>query len=145
MKVSKLFFVFLFFFSISLQAQEWETDFETAKTLAANQDRNIVLVFSGSDWCAPCIKLERKVWSTNTFIDYAAENFVLLKADFPKKKKNRLPKETIAQNKALAEKYNLEGIFPLVVIMNEKGEVLKTTGYEKMDVDEYIAVFNSYK
>ena len=71
-------------------AQDWQTDFETAKKIALEKNQNIVLVFQGSDWCAPCIKLDREIWSTSEFKTYAEANFILLKADFPRKKKNSL-------------------------------------------------------
>jgi thiol-disulfide isomerase/thioredoxin len=39
--------------------QDWKTNFELVKKEAASQSKPIVLVFSGSDWCAPCIKLDK--------------------------------------------------------------------------------------
>ncbi len=45
-----------------VSAQEWQLDLNKAQKLAQETDRNIILVFSGSDWCAPCIKLEREIW-----------------------------------------------------------------------------------
>jgi len=71
-------------------AQEWQTDFTIAKEIAAKEGKPIILVFQGSDWCAPCIKLDREIWSTDTFKEYAKENYVMLKADFPRRKKNTL-------------------------------------------------------
>ncbi len=127
-----------------INGQDWETDFESAKKKAIEQDRNIVLVFSGSDWCAPCIKLETEIWSTKEFRNYARENFVMLKADFPRKKKNKLTDEQQKQNNQLAEKYNTQGYFPLVVVMDKNDKVLGTTGYEKMETFEYIKLLSSF-
>ena len=42
-------------------SQNWLTDFENAKELAKEENKKIILVFSGSDWCAPCIKLENEI------------------------------------------------------------------------------------
>ena len=127
-----------------INGQDWETDFESAKKKAIEEDRNIVLVFSGSDWCAPCIKLETEIWSTKEFRNYARENFVMLKADFPRKKKNKLTDEQQKQNNQLAEKYNTQGYFPLVVVMDKNDKVLGTTGYEKMETFEYIKLLSSF-
>jgi hypothetical protein len=44
-------------------------------------------VFSGSDWCAPCIKLDKSIWQSTEFKEYAASNLILERADFPKKNK----------------------------------------------------------
>ncbi len=126
-------------------AQEWQTDLTTAKKLATDNDMPIILVFQGSDWCAPCIKLDREIWSSDTFKSYARDHFVMLKADFPKKKGNALPLEQQEKNKALAAQYNQNGYFPYVVVMNKDGNVMGTTSYKKMDPTEYIQLLESFK
>ncbi|MCW5515497.1 thioredoxin family protein [Muriicola sp. Z0-33] len=138
---------FLLFFLMSSLAfsQDWQTDFEQAKTLATQENKNIILVFQGSDWCAPCIKLDREIWSTEEFKNYAAKHFVMLQADFPKKKKNALPVELQNANALLAEAYNKNGIFPLVVIMDNRGKVLGQTSYKKMSPSDYIKLLASFK
>ncbi len=128
----------------SITAQDWNTDFTTAKKLAKTNDLPIVLVFQGSDWCAPCIKLDREVWSTDEFKAYAKEHFVMLQADFPRRKKNALPEEQLNKNKALAENYNRQGIFPFVVVMNANGEVYGETSYKKLTPKEYIQELNLF-
>ena len=59
-------------------AQEWQTDFTVAKDVASKENKPIILVFQGSDWCAPCIKLDREIWSTDTFIKYATKSADIL-------------------------------------------------------------------
>jgi len=124
-------------------AQNWETDINEAKTKAINTNKSIVLVFSGSDWCAPCIKLDKKVFSTKEFMQYASENYVLLKADFPQRKKNKLSKKQKEHNNVLAEKYNKNGYFPLVVVLNNKGMVLGNLGYKNIEAKAYIELINT--
>jgi thioredoxin-related protein len=145
--MKKSFVVALFFlFSIlTIQAQEWQTNFETAKALAAKENHNIVLVFQGSDWCAPCIKLDKEVFSTEVFRQYAQDHFVMLKADFPRKKKNKLEDDQQKQNNELAEKYNQQGIFPFVVMLDKEGKVLGQTGYQKLEPKEYIGLLTSFE
>ncbi len=123
---------------LSLNAQEWETDFETARNIASTENQPIILVFQGSDWCAPCIKLDREIWSTNVFQEYSKDHFVMLQADFPRKKKNALPEEQQQKNNILAEKYNKQGYFPFVVILDNDGNVLGEMGYEKISPQDYI-------
>ena len=94
---------FLFLSSLGF-AQNWSTNIEEAKAKATAENKTIVLVFSGSDWCAPCIKLDKNVWQSEEFKTFAAENLVLVRADFPKKKANVLPEALQNSNKALAEK-----------------------------------------
>jgi thioredoxin-related protein len=126
-------------------AQEWHTDFSKAKKQASENNKNIVLVFQGSDWCAPCIKLDREIWSTPEFIKYANEHFIMVKADFPRKSKNKLTESQQKQNNQLMEKYNTQGYFPFVAVLDKNGKMLGNTGYKKTSPSEYIKTLTSFK
>ena len=144
--MKKAFFLIVFLlFTSAIFAQDWTTNYEEAKTLAAKKNQNIVLVFQGSDWCGPCIKLDREIWSTDTFKEFSRSHFVMLKADFPRKKANQLDSEQIRKNTLLAEKYNPAGYFPFVVVLNKDGNVLGETGYKKVSPKEYIALLESFE
>lgn len=125
-------------------AQNWQTNFEKAKELALKENHRIVLVFQGSDWCAPCIKLEREIWSSPEFQELAKDHFVMLKADFPRKQKNKLPVAQEEHNKALAAKYNPNGYFPFVVVLDAAGKKLGETGYEKIPPKAYFNKLNAF-
>ena len=131
-------------FSLSLSAQNWVTDFETAKTKAEQENKQILLVFSGSDWCAPCIKLDKNIWQTNTFQDYAETHLILLRADFPRRRKNQLSEQQQKHNNNLAEQYNPNGYFPLVVLLNADGTILNKLGYKALEPQAYINEINTY-
>ena len=126
-----------------ISAQNWETNFETAKQKATEENRNILLVFSGSDWCIPCMKLEKNIWESKEFINDSNQHFVLLRADFPKRKANTLSKEQQKQNDKLAELYNKNGLFPLVAILDKNGKMIATTGYKDVSPHEYVAMLHS--
>ena len=104
---------------------DWLTDFEKAKTEAKANHKLILLNFSGSDWCGPCIKLTREVFESETFDKYADANLVRVNADFPRLKKNQLSKEQTKHNEDLADQYNKAGTFPLTLLLDENGKVLK--------------------
>lgn len=123
-------------------SQDWK-NFEEAKTLAAKENKSIILVFSGSDWCAPCIKLDKSIWQSEDFKSEAKKEWVLVKADFPKKKGHELPSALQEQNKSLAEKYNKDGFFPLVVVLDKNGKALGKTGFKNVSPKEYIALLHS--
>ena len=128
--------------SSTIMAQHWETDLNTAEKRAKDEGRNILLVFSGSDWCAPCMKLEKNIWGSKEFIEDSNQHFVLLRADFPKRKANALAKEQQEKNNKLAEIYNKQGLFPFVAILDKNGKVLATTGYKDVGPNEYIAMLH---
>jgi len=129
--------ILLFLITGSVTAQDWLTNIEQAKKTAQNKHKPIFLVFEGSDWCAPCKKLERNILSTPEFKAFAKEHLVLLKADFPRRKKNRLPVAQQKHNNALAEQYNPEGVFPTVIILDAQGNVLGRTGYLRHKTPEF--------
>lgn len=137
----------VFFFILTLSnvavAQNWKLNIDEAKALAAKEDKNIILVFSGSDWCAPCIKLDKNIWQSAEFKAEAERNWILVRADFPKKRQNTLSEEQKAYNGDLAEKYNPQGYFPLVVVMDKNGSVLGKTGFKNVSPMEYIALLHS--
>ena len=139
-KMLLLAFLFTGFFSFS---QNWKNNLEEAKTEAKATNKNILLVFSGSDWCAPCIKLDKNVFQSDVFQSEAENKWVLLKADFPKKKGNLLTPELTTANKKLAEKYNSGGSFPLVVLLDTTGKVIGMLGFKNVSAVEYVALINN--
>lgn len=142
--MKKLLLLLLLTTSLPGFSQKWNTSLSEAKTIASKENKPILLVFSGSDWCAPCIKLEKTVWLSEEFKKEANTGWVLVKADFPKKKNNQQSEEQKNQNKTLAEKYNKEGFFPLVVVLDKTGKVLGKTGYENIKASEYISLIKSF-
>jgi len=104
----------------------WEPDFNNAKKIAKEKNELILLNFSGSDWCGPCIVLRKDYIESQAFTDMAKKNLVLVNADFPRKKKNIGTPEEVKRNEDLAEIYNKEGNFPLTLLLDANGKVLKT-------------------
>ena len=115
----------ILFKGLLLSGPSWETDFTKAKQEAHASNKLILLNFSGSDWCGPCIRMHKEIFETATFSEYANAHLVLLNADFPRLKKHQLSKEQEEKNEALAERYNKKGIFPLTLLLTEDGKVLK--------------------
>src|ERR1700710_1034786 len=99
-------------------ATGWLVNFEEAQQLASEKHRLILLNFSGSDWCGPCIRMKKEVFNSDTFENFASSNLVLLNADFPRSNKNKLTKEQVSRNEALAEKYNSKGKFPFTLLLD---------------------------
>ena len=115
----------ILFSTILFLNASWQTDFERAKSQAKTENKFILLNFSGSDWCGPCIRLHKEIFDSEVFTKYADENLVLVNADFPRLKKNMLSKEQQKQNDALADKYNSDGAFPFTVLLDADGKIIK--------------------
>ncbi|MCL3780987.1 thioredoxin family protein [Prolixibacteraceae bacterium JC049] len=139
-------FVFILLLAAtSVYSQKWYTNYTEAQKQATKQGKNIVMVFSGSDWCAPCIKLEKEIWQSNEFKQFAEKHWILVKVDFPRTRKNKLPKPQLKHNENLASKHNKKGYFPMVVLLSPEGKTLGKTGYKKMAPLAYINHLKSFK
>ena len=140
----KLTYIVVFLLSVMAYAQNWHPSYSDALASAQNEDKPIILVFSGSDWCAPCIKLDRNIWQSQDFKIHARDNYVLYKADFPRKKVNQLPEKTKIENQGLADTFNPDGHFPLVLVLDKDQKVLGRIGYRKISPGEYISLLNTF-
>lgn len=105
----------------------WVTDYARALQRAGEENRFVLMNFTGSDWCGWCIKLDQEVFSRPAFIDFARENLILVYVDYPQKKP--LPAELAQQNEALRRQYGVQG-FPTIVLLDPSGNVIGQTGYQ---------------
>lgn len=117
-----------FFFIQSSVAQStavWASNLDSAKTQSVQENKCILLNFSGSDWCGPCIKMRKEILTSEYFLKYATDHLILLNADFPRMKKNQQDKKLVQQNEQLAELYNKQGKFPFTLLLSKDLKVLK--------------------
>lgn len=103
---------------------KWQPDFETAKQIARENHKLILLNFSGSDWCGPCMRLHKEIFENGVFSKMSDTSLVMVNADFPRNKKNQLDGQVRKQNEALADKYNPEGKFPFTLLLDANGKVI---------------------
>ena len=124
--------------SISTAAgDEWMTDFEAAKQKAAAENKDLLVNFTGSDWCSWCIKLVDEVFKHDAFKKGVADNFVLVELDFPQDK-SKLDESTQKQNEMLQEKYSIQG-FPTILLLDDQGRPYAQTGYQAGGPEKYLA------
>jgi len=109
-----------------LAANGWHYNLDEARQLAKDQHKHILLNFSGSDWCAPCILLRRQILDNPDFLQMADTSLILVNADFPRSKKNQLTPQQQALNNSMADKYNSQGKFPYTLLLSADGKVVKT-------------------
>jgi thioredoxin-related protein len=122
----------------------WFTDFNKAKTEAAGSNKYMLINFSGSDWCGPCIRLHKQIFESETFTSFAEKNLVLVNADFPRLKKNQLSNEQQKRNEALADQYDPQGHFPYTVLVDANGKVVKTwDGLPNETPDKFLSDINA--
>jgi thioredoxin-related protein len=121
----------------------WLGDFSSATTEATKEDKLILINFSGSDWCGPCIRLRKEILESSTFENYAKDHLVLVRADFPRQKKNQLDAAQVKLNEALADKYNPEGKFPFTLLVDKNGKILKSwDGFPNESPETFVSDIN---
>lgn len=114
----------------------WSSDFAAAKKEAAESKKDLLVDFTGSDWCGWCIKLNKEVFSLDPFKEGVKDKFVLVEIDFPKDK-SKLSEETQAQNKELGEKYAIQG-YPTILLCDAEGLPYASTGYQEGGPEKYV-------
>ncbi len=115
----------------------WMSDFEAAKKKAAAEKKDLIIDFTGSDWCGWCIKLNEEVFQHAPFKTGVADNYILVELDYPRDK-SKLSEETIAQNELLKETYQVQG-YPTILIADAEGRPYAKTGYQKGGPEAYVA------
>ncbi|TSD63324.1 redoxin domain-containing protein [Inquilinus sp. KBS0705] len=121
----------------------WSGDFDAAQKEAQKAHKYMIINFSGSDWCGPCIRLRKEILESAKFESYATSHLVLVRADFPRQKKNQLSKEQVKRNEALADKYNPDGKFPYTLLVDENGKVIKDwDGFPNESADAFVEQIN---
>lgn len=140
--------ILIFLSSILLNSgidQPWLTNLNQAKKIAVEKNELILLNFSGSDWCGPCMRMRKEIFGSSEFKSFANDRLVLVNADFPRSKKNKLSKEQAAENDSMAEQYNSNGKFPFTLLLTADGKILNEwEGLPDARASEFVEQIKKY-
>lgn len=100
----------------AVAGSDWMTDIDAAIAKGKTEKKAVMVEFTGSDWCPPCIMMRKNVFSKKEFVEKASKDYVLVELDFP-----RGDAELKKKNQPYAEKYQIEG-FPTIILMDAAGE-----------------------
>ena len=121
---------------VASAAPGWTEDMKAALAQAQKEGKDILVDFTGSDWCGWCIKLDKEVFSQEPFVTEAPKGFVLVKLDSPRKRK--LPDAARKQNSIWKRKLNIQG-FPTIYLLDSRGRPYAKTGYRPGGPEKYVA------
>lgn len=131
-------------FALSLSAlaadPTWLTDLPKAKAQAKAEGKLVLMDFTGSDFCPPCIRLAKEVFPIKEFSDYAKQHLVLVEVDFPIKKKQ--PPELKAANEALAKEFKVDG-YPTLIVLTPDGKKLGELEFDA-DAKQMVAALKKF-
>lgn len=136
MRLILLLFVGMWFSCVVCKAQIIQNP-NKAFDLAKQTGKKVMLVFSGSDWCIPCIQFNKTILSDSTFLRFAGDNLVLLEADFPQRKKIAAPLRS--QYDSLAAVFNPEGAFPHVVLLSPEKKLMTAVPVRQQSPADFIS------
>jgi thioredoxin-related protein len=140
MKKGLFILVCLAFWSLDSQAQQWQNDLQIGLKEAAQQNKKVLLFFSVPERCESCNKLERNIFKSPEFIEFASENYVLVKIDFSYDAQE-LTKAQLEKNLLIVEKYNKDGFFPHVVVLNKDAKITnKVDVYTRETPQQYLSL-----
>ena len=124
----------------------WMTDYDAALVKAKEEKKDILVNFSGSDWCGWCIKLDKQVFNHDAFQAEAGKTFILVVLDFPNKPENKakIPEKLQARNRELQKQFGIRG-FPSVLLVNSDGDAYARTGYQPGGVEPYLEHLSSLR
>mgnify|MGYP000019045990 CR=1 FL=1 len=135
-----LFITFLFFSVISfaqdnVSSLDWHTNLEEAKKISQKTNKPILMYFTGSDWCPPCVALKKDFFENPEFVK-RADDFVLVMIDYPRRV-DIISEEQMAYNKKVINKYNKNKSFPKLLVLNHSGRELgRLSGYSSYSTDK---------
>lgn len=121
---------------------KWLTDLPKAQAKAKDENKLVLIDFTGSDWCPWCIKLDREILTKPEFVEYAQKNLVAVEIDFPRHKTQ--PEELKKANKDLQEKYEIKG-YPTVIVLNGEGKKVGELGYQPGGPKPFIEALEKLK
>lgn len=149
--MKKIFITLLFITTITTFSQDvkWLTSFDEAAKLSQKTKKPILANFTGSDWCGYCIRLDKTVFNTPEFSKWSKKNVVLLKLDFPRKKK--LAPKLKKQNYAMQRAFGVRGYPTIWLFKVDDGDdpkknlkPLGKTGYIKGGAKKWINSIKQY-
>ncbi len=123
--------------SLLAGGEGWTHDFAAAKATASKDKKDLLMDFTGSDWCGWCIRLNEEVFSKDAFKNVVPNDFVLVELDYPKDETKVTP-EIKAQNEKLSEQFAVQG-FPTIILADAAGRPYAKTGYQEGGPEKYVA------
>lgn len=119
-----------------------EDNMPAALEKAKAEGKDILVDFTGTDWCIWCIRLKDEVFSQSEFKENIPDDFVLVMLDFPREKPQT--DEVKAHNAEWQQKFEIRG-YPTIVLTDANGEEYARTGYREGGPTPYVEHLNELR
>ena len=151
MKLTYFFFCWLVFFYVfadlpELRAQDsgaggqdsdslWLNDYRQGLAEAKASGKDLLLVFTGTDWIDICKKFDTEILSKAEFTGPVSKHFVLVKLEFPKRAP-KPPGKELKQNFALKDAYRVRG-YPVVMLTDARRRPYAVNGFQPVKAEVF--------
>ncbi len=115
----------------------WMRDYQAAQERAKAEKKDLLINFTGSDWCGWCIRLDQEVFSKGDFANLAGKNFVFVFLDFPNAPDLQAKVVDTAKRDELRDRYGVQG-FPTILLTFADGTPYAKTGYKPGGPEGYL-------
>lgn len=115
---------------------DWLTDMQKAQEIATKEKKDLLINFTGSDWCSWCVKLKEEVFTKEGF-EKAKDKYVLVELDFPNDE-SLVPPKTREQNEIWMNRFGIQG-FPTIVLTDAQGRPYGSLGYTEGGPPAFLA------
>ena len=134
-------FALIFFQTSTAQELKMYTNWEETKEIAEKEEKEILIILTGSEWCAPCKKMDKNVIAAREFQEYAHKNLVIFLVDLPGGGLHLNSKvyQTYAKFK---KDYSAERL-PSLVLAERDGKKIKTLTGKMFKLDNVLDQLNT--
>jgi len=107
----------------------WYSDINEAQTVAAKENKLILALFTGTDWCGPCQQFKAEVENDEEFASIFSGTFVFFKNDWLR----NTPQSEAERDEVgrLKRKYWVQA-YPTLLVLNPTGEKLAKVEWTKV-------------
>ncbi len=122
----------------------WITDLDSARSEASKSKKDLLVVFTGSDWNDPSKKLITQVFTAD-FFKKGSKNYILCNIDIVQDE-TLMSKDLIEKNSTTAASYGVQEL-PWFILQTAEGDVYAGagTGEKAGTMDDLFALLDSYK
>ena len=121
---------------------EWMTNLEAAGQRAKEEQKLLLVEFTGSDWCKACLMQKKKVLETPEFEDWVEQHCVAVEIDVPNDASLVGGEQQKALNQMFCDEYGVFS-FPTLLIMTP--ELVEVGGYRGAQTAPAKAIANLEK
>lgn len=126
------------------KSEQWLTDMDQAQKIAKAEGKDIFMFFTGSDWCAYCIKLDDEVLSKSEFLSYAKDHLVLVDLDFPAGE-DIITEEQRDHNEQWQDRFQINA-YPTVILADDNAtRYAISSGYREGGPEKYVEYLKTLK